>query len=167
MPCRVWKCIPTALSGSAYIPKIRGCHLSWHESSVRVSKYISRIGVSWSQSLSFRFFFQAVKGMPLFVSQVMTILALIGTICVIIWEIFHGRISLNSVLLVPVLNFVCGFGLKLMYITLIIYARSSLIHVHGFQLLVLLSLLLKITSLVRTNRIGFLYLTWLRQANNC
>ena len=54
---------------------------------------------------------------------------------------------------------VCGFGLKLMYITLIIYARSSLIHVHGFQLLVL-SLLLKITSLVRTNRTGFLYLKW-------
>ena len=136
--------LPTALSGKAYIPKIHGCHLSWHESSVRVSKYVSRIGVSWSQSLSFRFFFQAVKGMPLFVSQVMTILALIGTICVIgiPWE-----------------DMVCGFGLKLMYITLIIYARSSLIHVHGFQLLVL-SLLLKITSLVRTNRTGFLYLNW-------
>ena len=36
------------------------------------------------------------------------------------------------------LNFVNGFRLELMYISLIENIRSSLIHLHGFQLLVLL-----------------------------
>ena len=53
----------------------------------------------------------------------------------IIWEMFHVRISLNSVLLLLV-NFVCGFKLKLMYISLIINIRSNFTHLHGFQLLV-------------------------------
>ena len=47
-----------------------------------------------------------------------------------------GRISLNSVLLLLLVNFVSGFCLELTYI-LIISTRSSLIHLHGFQLLVL------------------------------
>ena len=37
----------------------------------------------------------------------------------IIWEMFHGRISLNSVLLLLLVNFVSGFRLGLMHISLI------------------------------------------------
>ena len=57
---------------------------------------------------------------------------------IIIWEMFHGRISLNSVLLLLLLNFVCGVRLELMYISLIKNISTSLTHFHGFQLLVLL-----------------------------
>ena len=57
---------------------------------------------------------------------------------VIIWEIFHGRISLNSVFLLLLVDFVSGFRLELTYISLIENIRSSLTHHHGFQLLVLL-----------------------------
>ena len=35
----------------------------------------------------------------------------------IIWEMFHGRISLNFVILLLLENFVGGFRLKLMYIS--------------------------------------------------
>ena len=67
-----------------------------------------------------------------------TILVLIGMVFVIIWEMFHGRISLNLVLLLLLVNFVSGFRLELMYIFLIENIRSSLTHLYGFQLLVLL-----------------------------
>ena len=50
----------------------------------------------------------------------------IGMIFVIIWEMFPGRISLNSVLLVLLVNFVSGFRLELMYISLILSIRSNL-----------------------------------------
>ena len=53
-------------------------------------------------------------------------------------KMFHGRISLSSVLLLLLMNFVSGFMLELMYIFLIENIRSSLILLHGFQLLVLL-----------------------------
>ena len=43
-----------------------------------------------------------------------------------------------SVLLLLLMNFVIGFRLELMYISLIENIRSSLTHLHGFQLLVLL-----------------------------
>ena len=43
-----------------------------------------------------------------------------------------------SVLLLLLGNFVSGLGLELMYISLIENINSSLIHRHGFQLLVLL-----------------------------
>ena len=65
----------------------------------------------------------------------MTIFLLIWTVFVIISEMFHAMISLNSVLLLLV-NFVSGFTLKLMYISLIVTIRSSLTHLHGFQLFV-------------------------------
>ena len=51
---------------------------------------------------------------------------------------FRGRRSLSLVLLLLLVNFVSGFGLELMYIYLIENIRSSLIHLHCFQLLVLL-----------------------------
>ena len=51
---------------------------------------------------------------------------------------YHGRISLSLVVLLLLVNFMTGFRLKLMYISLIENIRSSLTHLHGFQLLVLL-----------------------------
>ena len=45
----------------------------------------------------------------------MTILKLIVMVFVIIWEMFHWRISLKSVLLLLLVNFVSGFRLELMY----------------------------------------------------
>ena len=65
----------------------------------------------------------------------MTIFLLIWTVLVIISEMFHARISLNLVLLLQV-NFVSGFTLELMYISFIVSIRSSLTHLHGFQLFV-------------------------------
>ena len=58
---------------------------------------------------------------------------------------FNGRISLKSVLLLLLVNFVSGFRLELMYISLIVSIRSSLTHLHGFQLLVLLQQFTEIT----------------------
>ena len=49
---------------------------------------------------------------------------------------YHGRISLSLVVLLLLVNFMTGFRLKLMYISLIENIRSSLTHLHGFQLLV-------------------------------
>ena len=68
----------------------------------------------------------------------MPVLVLIETVFVIFWQMFHGRISLNSALLLLLVNFVNGFKLQLMYIYLIINTRSTLTPLHGFQLLVLL-----------------------------
>ena len=50
---------------------------------------------------------------------------------------FYESMSLNSVFLLLLANFVSGFRLELMYISLIESIRSTLIHLHGFQLLVL------------------------------
>ena len=69
----------------------------------------------------------------------LTIPMLIGTVFIIIWEMLHGRISLNTVVLLLLVNFVIRFRLELMYISLVVNIRSNLIHLHGFQLLVLLS----------------------------
>ena len=44
---------------------------------------------------------------------------------VIIWEMFHGRVSLNSVLLLLLVSFVSGFRLELIYISLTENIRSS------------------------------------------
>ena len=58
----------------------------------------------------------------------MTILVLIGMLFVIIREMFHGRISLDSVLLLLLVNFVSWFRLELMYIPLIESISSSLTY---------------------------------------
>ena len=73
---------------------------------------------------------------------------------------FHGRISLNLVPLLLLPNFVSGSRLEFMYMSLRstnINIRSSLIHLHGFQLLVPLPWLNEIT-LVCTNRNSLLLL---------
>ena len=48
------------------------------------------------------------KGVTLFISQLVTILLLLGTVFVIIFKMFYVKISLNSKLLLQVLNFVSG-----------------------------------------------------------
>ena len=76
------------------------------------------------------------NGMPGFIAKLMTILVLIKMVFVIFWDMRHGMMSLNSVLLLLLVNFVNGFRLELMYISFIESIRSSLTHLHGFQLLV-------------------------------
>ena len=50
----------------------------------------------------------------------------------------HGRISLNSVLLLWLVNFVSGFRLEFIYISLIESIRLTLTHLHVFQQFVVL-----------------------------
>ena len=71
---------------------------------------------------------------------------------------FHREIYLSLVLLLLLVHFVSGFRLELMYISFIVSNRSSLTHLHGFQLLVLLSWFIEITFFVCTNRINVLNL---------
>ena len=83
------------------------------------------------------------NGMPRFITLLMTIVVMIGTVFAFIWEMFHARISLNSVLMLHVNRccssaFVSGFSLELMHISLIESIRSSFTHLHRFQLFVLL-----------------------------
>ena len=98
-------------------------------------------------------FCQILNGMPYFIAQLMTILKLIGAVFMIFWEIFHRRISLNSMPLLLLVNFVSGFKLDLMYIYLIISIMSSLTHLYGFQLL-LQPQSIEITFFICTNRIN-------------
>ena len=71
--------------------------------------------------------------MSRFITLLMTILVLIRTVFVIICEMLHGRIYLNSMLLLLLVNFASGFRLRLMYISLIESIRSSFTYRHGFQ----------------------------------
>ena len=89
-----------------------------------------------SQSpLTFR---QTPNGMPNFNVKRMTILLLIGTVFVIISEAFHGRISLNSVLLLLSVHFLSEFRLEFMYIFLTVKTMSRRTYLHGFYVIVLL-----------------------------
>ena len=96
----------------------------------------------------------------------MTILVLIEIAFAIMLEILHGRISLNSVVLLLPVNCVSGFRLELMYISLIKSIRSNLIYLHGFQLHVLLPQFTEMTFFICTKNINLLNLK-LRQASNC
>ena len=60
---------------------------------------------------------------------------------------FHEKIYLNLVLLLLLLNFLSGFRLELLYVSLIVNIRWSLTHHNGFQLCVLLPQFIEITSL--------------------
>ena len=73
--------------------------------------------------------------MPCYITLLMTIPVLIGRVIVIIGEISMGG---YLVLLGLLVNFVSGFRLKVMYISPRESISSSLTHLHGFQLLVLL-----------------------------
>ena len=95
---------------------------------------------------------------PCLTALLMTIPVLIGTVFMIIWEMFHEKIFLNSVLLLLVVNFVSGLRLELIYLFLIENTRSSLAHLYGFQLVELLSWSIEITFFVSTKRINLLNL---------
>ena len=86
------------------------------------------IGKFWSCCHSFHGLSARVKRWYPFSSHsvCMTILALIGTVFVIIWEMFLGMISWSSVLLFFQVNFVSEFRLELTYISLIVSISSSL-----------------------------------------
>ena len=73
-----------------------------------------------------------------FIAFHMTTLMLTGMVYMIILEMFYGRISSNSVLLLLLGNFVNGFRSELMYTSHTESIRSSLTHINGFELLVLL-----------------------------
>ena len=83
----------------------------------------------------------------------------------IIWEMFHGSISLNLLSLLLLVNYVSGFRLELMYMSHIISIRSNLTHLHGFQQLMLLPWFIEITFFVCKNRINLLNLKF-RHASN-
>ena len=67
---------------------------------------------------------------------------------------FHEKISLSSVLLQLLVNFLSGFRLELMYISLIVSIRSTVTHLHAFQLFVLLPYFKEITFFICTDRIN-------------
>ena len=69
-------------------------------------------------------FHQIHNGSPRFIAQLMTVLVLIGTVFVIIGEIFRRKICLNSVLLLLLLNCLSGFRLELMYISFMVHSHS-------------------------------------------
>ena len=73
---------------------------------------------------------------------------------------FHGKISLNLVLLLLLVSFVnfASAGSELMYISIIKNIRSSLTNIHGFQLLELLPYFIKITFFICTIRMNLLLL---------
>ena len=66
------------------------------------------------------------NGMLHFIALLLTILVLTERFFVIIWKMFHGRMSLNSVLLLLLVNFVGGFRFEFTNISLIERIRSSL-----------------------------------------
>ena len=101
-------------------------------------------------------FHQLHNKMSNFITQLMAIIMLIGMVFMIIWEMFHGRISLSSVLLQLLVNFLSGLWLKLMHISLLENITPSLTHLHGFQVLVLLSQFIEITFFVCTKRLNLL-----------
>ena len=55
MPCRAWECVPTAISGGVECGGPWVLFVTTDELSVRVTKIMSRIGVSLTRSLPFCF----------------------------------------------------------------------------------------------------------------
>ena len=82
---------------------------------------------------------------------------------------FHGRISLNSVLLLLLVNFVSGFRLELMYVSLMVSIRSNLTHLLVFQLLVLLPYFIEITffCLYHQNKFSQSKVKFRQASNHC
>ena len=88
----------------------------------------------------------------------MTILVLIWMVFMIIWEMFDGSRSLNSVLLLLLVNSVSGFRLKLMCISFIVSIRSKPHSFPWFSAACPLPWFIEITFLNCTSRIILLYL---------
>ena len=83
-------------------------------------------------------FLQIQKRILIFIAKFTTILVLIGAVFKIIWEMFHGKKSLNLVLLLLLLNFFRGSMLTLMYLSLTVN-MWSINPLYSFQVLELLS----------------------------
>ena len=81
---------------------------------------------------------QIQKGMPHFIALLMTILMLIGVVFVIFWEMFLWKDTFELGASATASEFCEWFMLELMYISLIVIIQSSLTHLHGFQLLLVL-----------------------------
>ena len=85
---------------------------------------LQRLSFNWENLImllaQFQLTFHHIHNrMACFIAELMTILVLIGMVFVIISEMFQGGISLNSVLLLLLVNFLSEFRLELMYISLI------------------------------------------------
>ena len=102
-------------------------------------------------------FLQTQKRVPLFIPQLVAILVLIRAVIVVTWEILHRRISLNFVLLLLVLNFLCELILK---------TKSSRIHLHDFQLFCAAVIAHRNHFFVCINRINLLHLKWNSEFSN-
>ena len=83
-------------------------------------------------------FYQIKKGCPIS-SNSFWLFSCWLWVFVTIWEMSHahGWISWSLVLMLLLVNFVNGFRLELMYVSLIVNTRSSLTHLRGFHLVVL------------------------------
>ena len=94
----------------------------------------------WSKFLAqFSLTFSDLKGMLLFIVQMVIIILLIETVFVTIKEMFHGSMSVKLIpLLLLLVNFVSGSSLELRHILLIINISPRMSSLYGFQLLVLL-----------------------------
>ena len=112
-------------------------YIFWHQ-YLCYNGFLS-FGKFWYYCLSFYWPFHHTdhNWMPCFTALLMTILVLIGMVFDHLRDV-TWRISLNWLLLLLLVIFVSGFSLQLMYISLMVSIRSSLTHLHGFQLLVLL-----------------------------
>ena len=88
------------------------------------------------------------KGDDLLIAKLVTILMQMGTIFKMNSEMSCGRIFSELVLLPLILSFLSGSRSELMCICLIVIIRSSYIHFHSFELLVLQPELIEITHLI-------------------
>ena len=82
---------------------------------------------------------QTQKGMPRFIVLFVTILLLIGMVFVIIWDVPWDIFKLGAF---AASSKFCDWFQESMYISFIVNIRLSFTHPHGFQLLLLLPLLL-------------------------
>ena len=110
---------PTQIPGcSSYSPALLDLFLS-SDPNISSAMALPSLGNSDHVFISVSIDFPSnSQGMPCFNTYLMTILVLIGVAFIIILEMFHGRMFLILVLLQLLVNFVNGFRLELMYISL-------------------------------------------------
>ena len=100
----------------SHSPAILVLFLSSDPSSCSVMAFpLLRILIIWLSQFPMTFH-QTQNSLIQFTAKLMTILVLVGMIFMIIWEIFHGKKSLHSEILLLLVNFVGGFRLEVVYI---------------------------------------------------
>ena len=90
--------------------------------------------------------------MACFIAQLMTILVLNRMAFMIIRQMFHGRLLLSLMLLLLLGNFVSGFRLELMYISLI--QNALIINPHIF-IFICINLFLKLSFAFCSEDVSF------------